>query len=185
MDVAILLLRLLLGVLIAGHALQKLLGWFGGFGIKGTARLFETWGLRPSRPMVAAAGAAELLGAVLVATGTLTALGVAAVVGTMLVAASVSFPHGFWASKGGYELPAVYGLLGLGIGLAGPGRYSVDAQTGLQPYATTAFVLLAAAAGVVGATPLVIRVVHTHARTRSPDTPPGSEQRATVTEKTA
>ncbi|HEY0813092.1 MAG TPA: DoxX family protein [Pseudonocardia sp.] len=185
MDDAILLLRLLLGVLMAGHALQKLLGWFGGFGIDATARLFESWGLRPSRLMVGVAGTAELLGAVLIATGTLTALGVAAVVGTMLVAASVSFPHGFWASKGGYELAAVYGLLGLGIGLAGPGRYSVDAQAGLLPYDSSALVLLAAAAGVVGAAPLVVRVVRTEARKRSADAQTGTEQRATVTEPTA
>lgn len=180
MDDAILLLRLLLGVLMAGHALQKLLGWFGGFGIEGTARLFESWGLRPGRLMVAAAGTAELLGAVLIATGTLTALGVACIVGTMMVAASVSFPHGFWASKGGYELPAVYGVLGLGIGLAGPGRYSVDAQAGLLQYESTALVLMAAAAGVVGAAPLVIRVVRTEARKQPADTHPGTEQQTTV-----
>ena len=165
MDEGILLLRLLLGTLMAGHALQKLLGWFDGLGIGGTAALFEQWGLRPPRLMVAAAGTSELVGAVLIVTGTFTALGVACVVGTMLVAASVNFSHGLWATRGGYELPAVYGLLGLGIGLVGPGRYSVDYQAGLITYASHAYVLLAAAAGVVGAAPLVIRVLQTQGRT--------------------
>ena len=165
MDEGILLLRLLLGTLMAGHALQKLLGWFDGLGINGTAALFERWGLRPPRVMVATAGTSELVGAVLIVTGTFTALGVACVVGTMLVAASVNFTNGLWATKGGYELPAVYGLLGLGIGLVGPGRYSVDYQAGLITYASRAFVLLAAAAGVMGAVPLVIRVLQTQART--------------------
>jgi putative oxidoreductase len=164
MDEGILLLRLVLGALMAGHALQKLLGWFGGLGIDGTAALFERWGLRPGRLMVVAAGASELLGAVLIATGTLTALGVACVVGTMLVAASTSWPNGLWAVKGGYELPGVYGLLGLGIGLLGPGRYSVDFTTGLVNYASHAVVLVAAAAGVVGALPLIIQVLRTRAR---------------------
>lgn len=113
--------------------------------------------------MVTAAGTSELVGAVLIVTGIFTALGVACVVGPMLVSASVNFTHGLWATRGGYELQAVHGLLGLGIGLVGPGRYSVDYQAGLSTYASHAFVLLAA--GVVGAAPLVIRVLQTQGRT--------------------
>jgi putative oxidoreductase len=155
----LLLLRLLLGTLMAGHALQKLLGWFGGHGIAGTVPLFELWGLTPARTMVAVAGCSELLGAGLIMTGTLTALGVTLVVGTMVVAGSVSTTNGLWAINQGYELPLVYGLLGLGIGLVGPGHLSVDYQAGLMNVAKPGDVLIGAAAALAGSAPLVLRVI--------------------------
>lgn len=161
MDAGILFLRLLVGCLMAGHALQKLFGWFDGHGIAGTAPLFAQWGLRPARPMVAIAGASELAGAVLIASGTFTAVGVAFVVGTMLVAGSVNAANGLWAVGGGYELPLVYGLMGLGIGLVGPGRYSVDAHTQLERFTGSGYVLAAAAAAIICSAPLVVRIVRT------------------------
>ena len=45
----LLLARLILGALMVGHATQKLLGWFGGYGIAGTAGYFEQLGFRPGR----------------------------------------------------------------------------------------------------------------------------------------
>lgn len=158
MNEGILLLRLLLGTLMAGHALQKLVGWFGGHGIDGTAPLFEAWGLTPARTMVLIAGCSELIGAALIATGTLTAVGVAFVVGTMVVAGSVSAPNGLWATEQGFELPLIYGVLALGIGLVGPGHLSVDYQAGLMHLAKPGFVLAAAAAAVIGSSPLTLRV---------------------------
>ena len=166
MNAGILLLRLLLSLLLAGHAGQKLFGWFDGHGITGTAPLFDRWGLRPAKLMVTVAGISELAGAVLMSTGTFTAVGVAFVVGTMLVAASVNSSNGFWAIRGGYELPLVYGVLGFGIGLVGPGRYSVDAHTDLLRFAGPGYVVFAAAAAVVGATPLIARITVTR-RTES------------------
>lgn len=164
MDEGILLLRILLGALMAGHALQKLLGWFDGLGIDATATLFESWGLRPGRAMVLIAATTELLGAVLIATGTLTAAGTACVVGTMLVAASTGRPNGIWAVKGGFELPMVYGFLGLGIGLVGPGSYSVDEALGLLTYTADRYVLAGTALAVIGASPLIVLVARTQAR---------------------
>jgi len=37
MDLALLLLRIVVGVLVAGHGAQKLFGWFGGHGLAGFA----------------------------------------------------------------------------------------------------------------------------------------------------
>ena len=172
MNTGILLLRLLLSLLLAGHACQKLFGWFDGHGVAGTAPLFDRWGLRPAKLMVTVAGASELVGAVLMGTGTLTAVGVAFVVGTMLVAASANSANGLWAIGGGFELPLVYGLLGVGIGLVGPGRYSIDAQTGLLRFAGTAYVLAAAAAAVIFAMPLVARIMTTRRTESATISPP-------------
>src|SRR5436309_2960524 len=37
MDLAVLLLRIVVGLLVAGHGAQKLFGWFGGHGLAGFA----------------------------------------------------------------------------------------------------------------------------------------------------
>jgi putative oxidoreductase len=39
-DISLLIARVILGVVIAGHGAQKLLGWFGGFGFDGTMGFF-------------------------------------------------------------------------------------------------------------------------------------------------
>jgi putative oxidoreductase len=46
-DIGILLVRVLFGVAIAAHGAQKLFGWFGGYGLKGTGGFFETLGFNP------------------------------------------------------------------------------------------------------------------------------------------
>jgi putative oxidoreductase len=39
-DITLLVIRLSVGIVIAGHGVQKLLGWFGGFGYEGTMGFF-------------------------------------------------------------------------------------------------------------------------------------------------
>jgi putative oxidoreductase len=56
MDVAVLILRVIVGALFAGHGAQKLFGWFGGHGLAGTGGFFESAGIKPGRPAAAAAG---------------------------------------------------------------------------------------------------------------------------------
>jgi putative oxidoreductase len=47
-SIGLLLARLFLGLGVAAHGAQKLFGWFGGYGIKGTGGFFEgTLGLKP------------------------------------------------------------------------------------------------------------------------------------------
>jgi putative oxidoreductase len=46
----LLILRLTVGGLVAGHGAQKLFGWFEGAGIKGTSGWLESLGFRPGRP---------------------------------------------------------------------------------------------------------------------------------------
>jgi putative oxidoreductase len=98
------ILRIIVGVLFMGHGAQKLFGKFGGGGLEGTGQMFESLGLRPGRRNAAAAGAAELGGGALVASGALMPLGAAALSGTMITAIRhVHFAKGPWASQGGYE----------------------------------------------------------------------------------
>lgn len=36
MDFGLLIIRLIIGITFMGHGAQKLFGWFGGYGLKGT-----------------------------------------------------------------------------------------------------------------------------------------------------
>ncbi len=41
-DVALTMLRLVLGVVFFAHGAQKMLGWFGGYGFQGTMGYLQT-----------------------------------------------------------------------------------------------------------------------------------------------
>ena len=60
MDTGLLLARVVFGVLMAAHGSQKLFGWFGGYGIAGTAGFFESLGFRPGRLFATAAAVSEI-----------------------------------------------------------------------------------------------------------------------------
>ena len=132
MDTGLLLLRLLVGGLILAHGAQKAFGAFGGHGPAGTAPIFESWGLRPGRPLVLLAAAVEILGASLLLLGLLTPLGAAMVLGVLTVAASVTAEKGLWAVKGGFELPLMYAATAGVLAFTGPGDYSLDQALGID-----------------------------------------------------
>jgi putative oxidoreductase len=157
MDTALLLLRVAVGLLLIGHGTQKLFGWFGGYGLAGTGGFFHQVGFRPGKPMAALAGLGEAGGGLLLALGLLTPLAGAAVVGTLLVAASTHLDKGVWGANGGYELPLLYAVVGAGIALAGPGAVSLDNAFGLTDNWTAALGGIAIAAGVVAAATVVAR----------------------------
>ncbi len=152
MDIGLLALRVLTGLLLAGHATQKLFGWCSGMGPDATGVLFEKWGHRPGRLMALLAGACELTGGGLLAVGLLTPLGAAMVTGTMLVAATALSPQGLWAAKGGSELPLLYGIVAGALAFTGPGRFALDRVLGFHLAGTgwgvSALALAAMSAGV-------------------------------------
>ena len=58
-NLAVLVLRAVMGSLLAGHGAQKLFGSFNGPGLEGTSGWMESLGLRPGRPWAVAAGLSE------------------------------------------------------------------------------------------------------------------------------
>ncbi len=149
-SVALLLLRLIIGLGLAGHGLQKLFGWFGGPGFAKLSLGFEKQGLKPSWFWAALAVLGEAGGGLSLAFGFLTPLGAAGIIGAMFMAVSVHWKGGFWASKGGYEYALTLLVAGLALGLSGPGLYSLDALFGIVfPNALLFFAVLVIAAVLV------------------------------------
>ncbi|WCM61614.1 DoxX family protein [Paenibacillus polymyxa] len=124
----LLLIRLVVGLLLVGHGAQKLFGWFGGYGPKGTGGWMESIGIKPGVFMAVSAGLMELLGGALFAVGLLTPLAVLLITATMLGAIfKVHGQNGIWATANGYEYPLVLIAVVIGIALTGAGSYSIDA----------------------------------------------------------
>src|SRR5215831_13996547 len=68
------LLRLVCGGFLLPHSAQKLFGWFGGYGLAGSATFFEKLGLVPGYGWALAAALVEGIGGVLLILGLLTRL---------------------------------------------------------------------------------------------------------------
>jgi putative oxidoreductase len=144
MDSGLLFARLVFGVLMAGHGTQKLFGWFGGYGLAGTAGFFEQLGFRPGRFFAAVAGATELIAGLLVVFGVLGPLGPALIVSVMLVAmATVHWQHGAWATNNGVEVPLLYAAAAVALALTGFGGYSLDAALALTWPSEVAWIAIA------------------------------------------
>lgn len=152
LDLALLILRAVVGLLFVGHGAQKLFGWFGGEGLVRTGAWMESLGLRPGRVWALAAGLAEFAGGALLALGLLTP--VAAVLLTPVMAAAtvlVHARHGLWVQNGGFEYPLVNAAVAVAVGLAGPGAYAVDPHLGVSLPAQPVVLSGLALALVVGA----------------------------------
>ncbi len=103
-DVALLTLRLVVGLFFVGHGAQKLFGWFGGFGINGTGQWLESLGIKPGKLMAILAGAAELAAGLLLVLGLFIPVAALLIVGTMLVSiVKVSGRNRLWVQNGGFE----------------------------------------------------------------------------------
>ena len=126
-----LVLRLALATVIFPHGAQKVLGWFGGPGLKGTLDYFRKSGI--PAPLAMLAIAAEFLGPLGLAAGLLTRMAALGITSVMIVAIfRVHRQHGFfmnWSGNQGGE-GFEYHLLVLGLAVAlivgGAGAWSLD-----------------------------------------------------------
>jgi putative oxidoreductase len=122
-DAALLVARLLLGVVLIAHGWQKVVT----NGLGATTEAFTQMGV-PLAPVSAAfAGIVELVGGALILAGAATALvGVLVVLDMLGAALLVHIGNGVMASDGGWELVGVIGALALVLAAVGAGRFSVD-----------------------------------------------------------
>ncbi|HEX7323214.1 MAG TPA: DoxX family protein [Mycobacterium sp.] len=123
-DTALLILRLVLGLTLAAHGLNK---FFGGGRIPGTARWFAGIGMKPGTFNALAAACTETTAGLGLAAGLLTPIPAAGFVAVMSVAAwTVHRPHGFFILNEGWEYVAVLATGAVVVATLGPGRYSLD-----------------------------------------------------------
>jgi putative oxidoreductase len=149
MDAGLLIVRMVFGLLMAAHGTQKLFGWFGGYGLSGTAGFFEQLGFRPGKLFAGAAAGTETVAGLLVALGLLGPLGPALIVSVMIVAAAtVHWQHGVFAQNNGIEVPLLYGVAALTLALTGYGALSLDAALSLTWSEPVIWTVLAL--GIVG-----------------------------------
>ncbi|GIO09212.1 oxidoreductase [Brevibacillus reuszeri] len=124
MDLGLLIIRLVIGLLFVGHGAQKLFGWFGGYGLKGTGGWLDSIGVKPGVAMALVAGLGELVGGLLFATGVGFWAGAILIAITMLVAiVKVHGQNGLWATQNGYEYNLTLIVVAIGLALVGPGAY--------------------------------------------------------------
>ena len=151
MAAGLLLIRLVIGLLFMAHGLQKLLGWFGGSGLTGTASMFDRAGLGPGRITAPLGGAAEFGGGLSLVLGLLTPLGAIAVMVMMAGAVvAVHGSNGLWNTNGGFEFNLVLASAAFALTLTGPGRWSLDHVAGLRLFGWL-WALIAALVTLVGA----------------------------------
>jgi putative oxidoreductase len=131
MSYGLLLLRIVLGLTMFAHGAQKLFGWFGGHGIRGTGGFFGNFGFRAPVLIAFAAGLAEFGGGLSLAFGFLTPLGALAVTVVMLNAVYlVHWSKGFFNGNGGYEFNLLIASAVVAIAATGPGRFAIDHAIG-------------------------------------------------------
>ncbi|MES1184380.1 MAG: DoxX family protein [Myxococcales bacterium] len=125
------LLRVALGGVIFGHGLQKVFGWFGGYGIAGTMGFFKSIGM----PTVLGALVivSDFAGSLALMAGLLTRFSAAAAFAVMLGATLlVHLPNGFFMNWGGaphgegYEFHLLAMAMAVALVLSGGGRASLD-----------------------------------------------------------
>jgi putative oxidoreductase len=152
MNTGLLILRLVIGFAMAAHGAQKLFGWYGGGGIKGTAAYLEKFGFQPGTQFAVIAGLFEFLGGLLLALGLINPIAAALMVSVMVVAiGTVHLGNGLFATNNGFELPLLYLTGALATGFTGPGDYSLDHALGFDSTFPEMTFWAALAIGLLGA----------------------------------
>lgn len=131
-DTIALVLRLALGIVFFPHGMQKLLGWFGGYGFEGTMGFFT-----------AKLGVPAVFAFLAIMAEGLGSLGLIAGLGTRVAAFGISvnmavavlmlhlqngfFMNWFGNQKGeGYEFHLLVIGIGIALMIAGGGKWSLD-----------------------------------------------------------
>jgi putative oxidoreductase len=121
---AILLLRIMSGLILFVGGAGKVLGWFGGMGMNATLDIFKT-NLHLSAFWIYLSCYTEFIGGLLIIIGLFTRIAAFALFINMLVATLfVGFKNFF---MGGAAYPCLLMIIFLAIVLSGPMAFSIDA----------------------------------------------------------
>jgi putative oxidoreductase len=129
-NLALAVFRVGVGAVMLAHGINHI---FGGGKIAGTARWFESLGMRPGIVHAWLASVTEVAGGIALVLGLLTPLGGAAVIGVMLVALITNHRgNGFFIFRPGegWEYVMTLAICGLALAVLGPGKWSLDEAIG-------------------------------------------------------
>ncbi len=118
-NVVLLVFRVLFGLTFAAHGYAKR---FQGGRLAGTAKWFDSMGMRPGRIHAEIASLAEIGAGLGLALGLFTPLAAAACVGVMVVAGYTVHRGKFFIVKDGWEYTFVVALIAVTIAGLGPGE---------------------------------------------------------------
>jgi putative oxidoreductase len=128
-DLALLVLRCVIGLTMAAHGWNK---FTGGGKIPGTGRWFDSIGMRPGRLNAYLAATSEVGAGLLLAVGLLSSFAAAGIIGVMTVAWWTTHrSNGFMILKEGWEYVFVLAAMSLVAAMLGPGSWSVDHAMGI------------------------------------------------------
>jgi putative oxidoreductase len=129
-DLVLLLVRLTVGIGLAAHGYAK---FFSGGKIAGTARWFDSIGMRPGKVHALIAASSEIIVGLLIAAGLLTSFAAMGYVALMAVAHwTVHRANGFFIIKEGWEYVFVLAMVAVTIATIGPGEWSLDNAIGID-----------------------------------------------------
>ena len=128
-DIALLFLRVWVGVVIIAHGINH------GRSLPGTANWFESKGFKSAKVNAFISSAAEIAIGLALIAGLLTSPALAGLVAIMFVAFwSIHRFAGFFnfhRPDEGYEYVATLSVVALAVAIVGPGAMSVDAELGI------------------------------------------------------
>jgi len=150
-NLALLILRVTLGLTIAAHGYNK---FFGGGKIAGTAGWFDSIGVRPGKLNALMAATTEIGTGLLLVAGFLTPLAAAGLCSLMVVAiVTVHRKNGFFIFNpgAGIEYCLILAVTAIALGGLGAGNWSVDHATKIWNVSAATGLGIAAIVGVGGA----------------------------------
>lgn len=150
-NLALLILRVALGLMIAAHGLNK---FFGGGKIAGTAGWFESIGVRPGKINALMAATTEVGTGILLVAGFLTPLAAAGLCSLMVVAmVTVHRKNGFFIFNpgAGIEYCLMLAVTAIALGGLGAGQWSLDHATKIWNVTSATGLAIAAIVGIGGA----------------------------------
>jgi putative oxidoreductase len=128
----LLLQRIVLGIVILPHGLQKVFGWFGGYGFDGTMGFFTDTIGAPA-PVGVLVILSDSLGAIALLAGLGTRIAAAGTIATMVGAILLwHLPNGFFMNWGGtqagegFEFHLLALALAIPLAIKGGGAYALD-----------------------------------------------------------
>ncbi len=125
-DLALLVLRVCLGIVFVAHGSQAALGMFGGPGVSGFSEMLSGLGFKPAMLWACIAAYTELIGGAFLVFGIFTRVAAFFILIFITVAAlKVHVARGFFLQAGGFEYNFVIACICIALMLAGGGKFSI------------------------------------------------------------